>query len=177
MTDESPWSWLRPRQAELAAKSPTEVEQAIAAAIDDDLDVEVRDEDGERQIVISANRDASRFDRVRELVAAAPSIPRWRFVALRPARGWEFEFHTDRRVDARALGFAPRKTDAGLVIRLLVPNPEWERWADIAWQIVESGIGEEAAAGIASLEVGARGDDDHVMAIESLGNYIKRHAS
>ena len=58
-----------------------------------------------------------------------------------------------------------------------MPNPEWERWADIAWQIVESGIGEEAAAGIASLEVGARGDDDHVMAIESLGNYIKRHAS
>ena len=177
MTDEPLWSWLIARQDELSVTRPAEVADAIAAELDDDLAVEVRDDLGERRVVISANRDAARFDHVRALVAAAPRLSRWRFIALRPAQGWDFEFHTDRRIDARALAFAPRKTDAGLAVRLLVPNPEWAGWGDVAWQIVESGIGEEAAARIVNLEVGARADDDHVMAIETLANYVKRHAS
>ena len=176
---DSPWSWLVSRKDELQAMTPAEAEavfRAELAKLDAGLDADVSDELGERKVVVSANRDAALFDRVRELVAAAPAMPRWSFSALRPARGFEFEFHAGRNIDARALGFVPRQTDEGLVVRLLVPNPEFEGWADIAWQIVEAGIGEEAAARIAGLEVDARGaEDDHVLAIESLPKYVARH--
>lgn len=175
----SPWSWLTPRKDELSTMTPLEVEQvfdAELAKLDAGLFARVSDELGERKVVISAGRKAELFDRVRELVAAAPKLPRWSIIALEPARGFEFEFQAGRHIDARALGFVPRKTDEGLVIRLLVPNPEHEGWVGIAWQIVEAGIGEEAAARIAGLEIDARGsDDDHVLAIESLAGYVARH--
>jgi hypothetical protein len=176
------WSWLEARREVLSGLAPEAAAELLnegLAKIDERLEAEVSDEHGTRQVVISANRQADAFDLVRRLVASAPSLPRWKFTALRPARGFEFEFEFEaggRRIDARALGFVPKKTEGeGLTIRLLVPNPEFEAWPAVAWQIIEAGIGEEAAARLAGVEVGTREDDDHVLGLESLPGYVKRH--
>lgn len=174
------WAWLPPRRDELVAKSPeaaAEIITAELAKLDPKLEAEVSDDGAWRQVRICAGRQAELFDRARELAASAPAIPRWSFTALRPARGFEFEFEAGRRIDARALSFEGRETDDGLVIRLLVPNPEFDGWEAIGWQIIEAGIGEEAAARIAALEIGTRDDESgHVLALESLGRYVERHA-
>lgn len=176
------WAWLLPRRDELRARSPDAVAEILTeelAKLDERLEVEVSDDGTSRRIIISAGRQVGAFDRVRSLVASAPAIPRWAFVALRPARGFEFEFHAGRRIDARALSFQPlRAEDGRLSIRLLVPNPQFEGWSDIGWQVIEAGVGEEAAARLAGLEIGTReaGSDD-VYPLESLGGYIERHAA
>jgi len=176
---DSNWAWFDGRRDELERMSPSAAAEAIGAEIaklDERLAVEVADVEGRRRVIISANREAALFERVRELVASAPDLPAWDFVALRPGQGFEFEFQAGRRIDARALSFVARKTDEGVVIRLLVPNPEHQGWADIAWQIIEAGIGEQAAASLAGLEVGKREPDDHARPLEALAGYLQRHA-
>ena len=63
-----------------------------------------------------------------------------------------------------------------LAIRLLVPNPQLPEWSQIAVQILEVGLGEEAAARIGHIEIGKRGpDSENVHRLESLPDYVARH--
>jgi hypothetical protein len=47
-------------------------------------------DDGVCELIISAEGDIEHFSAVRTLVAAAPPIPGWRFIAFKPAMGFEF---------------------------------------------------------------------------------------
>ena len=84
------WSWLQARLSEVQAmdaEAATEVLDERVAAIDERLEAEVSDISGTRQVIITANGDPEVFELVHRVVAAAPSIPGWSFVTLRPAQG------------------------------------------------------------------------------------------
>ena len=177
------WSWLVARAAEVSAMGPDAVAELLSeelAKIDDRIAAEVHDVEGTREVMITAGGEADAFPLVRELVASAPALPRWSFSAFRPGRGFDFEVHAGPMVfDAKQLGFQPLSADEApsqLAIRLLVPNPQLEEWAEIVLQIIEAGVGEEAAALIAYLEIDKRRDDSkNVFALESLPGWIERH--
>jgi hypothetical protein len=48
-------------------------------------------DDGVNELVISAEGNSDHFSAVRTLIAAAPSISGWRFIAFKPACGFEFD--------------------------------------------------------------------------------------
>ncbi len=50
-----------------------------------------RADDGTNELIISAEGDRSYFSAVRTLVAAAPKVPGWRFIAFKPGCGFEFD--------------------------------------------------------------------------------------
>jgi hypothetical protein len=178
------WGWLQghlPEIQAMSAEAAAEVLEHGVAAIDERLGVEVSDENGTRQVVVTAGGDAEAFELAHRVVAAAPSLPGWSFVALRPAQGFDFEVTAGSLVfDAKALSFQPlseQEAPTQLAIRLLVPNPQLEEWSEMGLRIIETGLGEEAAARIAYLEIGHReADSENVFAIESLPGYIERHS-
>ncbi|MEM7159406.1 MAG: hypothetical protein AAF799_41595 [Myxococcota bacterium] len=177
------WSWLSGREDELRAMSPDAASEAITsalAAVDERIGAEVSDDSGTRTVVVTAGGEVEAFAVVRRVVESAPSVAGWSFVAFRPARGFEFQVDAGGMVfEAKALSFMPLRPDEAPsqpAIRLLVPNPGLEAWAEIGLQIIEAGVGEEAAARIAYLEIGARDDDSHdVYGLESLGGYLERN--
>lgn len=177
------WSWLSARADEVQSMGPDAVAELLnegLATIDPRLGAEVRDVEGTREVVITAGGEAEAFGLVHELVASAPSLARWSFRALRPPKGFDLEVQAGPLVfSAKQLSFQPLTADEApsqLAIRLLVPNPQLEEWAEIGLQIIEAGVGEEAAASIAYLEIGKRDDDTgSVFALESLPGWLERH--
>ncbi len=177
------WNWLLTRKDEVAgmsAEAATEVVDAGVTAHDPRLGAEVSDSGGTRQVLVTAGGDADAFAVVHRLVAAAPSWAGWSFIALRPGQGFDFDVDAGGMMfAAKALSFQPLSAEQApsqLAIRLLVPNPQLPEWAEIGLQVIEAGVGEEAAARIAYLEIGKRdADADDVYALESLPGYIERH--
>ncbi len=177
------WSWLKGRENELRGMSPEAASNALTlglASVDERLGAEVSDQSGTREVVVTAGGEVDAFAAARRVVESAPALAGWTFVALRPGHGFDFEVDAGGlRFEAKALSFMPLPTDEApsqLAIRLLVPNPQLEEWSSMGWQIIEAGIGEEAAARIAYLEIGTRDDDStNVYALESLPGYVQRH--
>lgn len=179
------WSWLKAQIDRVATASvhrATEVLEQGLTAIDSRLGVEITDNSGTREVVITANGTAKLFGLVKELVETAPPIRGWSFIALRRPAGFDFEVHLGTLVfGANRLSFQPIDAEVApgqLAIRLLVPNPNYKEWVDAGLQIVEAGLGEELAARIGHLEIGKRKpDSESVFALESLPGYVKRHTN
>ena len=179
------WGWLTGRLREvqaMGAEAASEELERGVAAIDERLGVEVSDEGGIRRVIVTACGDHEAFDAARSVVAAAPSIPGWEFVALRPAKGFDFEVEAgDMVFDAKELSFQALTSEEAptqLAIRLLVPNPWLEEWAEMGLRILETGLGEEAAARIGYIEIDKREpDSEKVFALESLPGWVERHAN
>lgn len=179
------WGWLQGRLPEVQAMSAAEAAEVLdrgLSAIDERLGVEVADIQGTRRVVVTAGGDAEAFEAARRFVAAAPSLPGWEFIALRPAQGFDFEVTVGGLVfDAQELSFVPLSTAEAptqLAIRLLVPNPWVEEWAELGLHILETGLGEEAAASIGYMEIDRRDPEaGKVFALESLPGWIERHAA
>lgn len=49
-----------------------------------------RADDGISELIISAEGNVDHFSAVRTLIATAPDVPNWRFIAFKPATGLEF---------------------------------------------------------------------------------------
>jgi hypothetical protein len=91
------------------------------------LGVEVSSpEDGARELVVTARGDAKLFALVEDLVRRAPPHERWRFVALKPALGAEFEHRwRDVRIQVRELwwtNLSLTKDRSRFGVRLLLPG-------------------------------------------------------
>lgn len=177
------WSWLKTDEVATAGiEEVTTTLEAGLQAVDERLGVEVSDDEGTRTVIVTAGGDADAFGLVRRLVEQAPRIPRWTFVALRPAGDFDFEIESGgRRFGVKALSFQPIEipgTPGQLGVRLLVPNPQLEEWSETALQIIEVGLGEELAARIATIEIDERKPDaENVYPLESLPGYVARHTS
>jgi len=61
-------------------------------------------DDGIHELIISAEGDVDHFSAVRKLVASAPPIGGWRFIAFKPANGFDFD------TEYQGITFSPEAT-------------------------------------------------------------------
>ncbi len=126
------------------------------------LHCEISDpQDGRRDFVVTAQGDTRLFAIADAVVAAAPTLRRWTFTALKPAMGFDFTHHyEDVLYDPSSMWFLPleradRPEELGL--RIAVPSLrdiDQEAAAFAVTIILETGLGErERAAEIRHVEV------------------------
>lgn len=160
------WRWLSQRQEQLAALVQAEQpfwDEVLGRLkrIDPGLAFEVSGpEQLPREFVVTAGGRPTLFPLVETVVAQAPALPGWTFVALKAAQGFDFSTRfEDLRLDARRMWFLPlthREAPAAVGLRLGVPgmDPAQEHQVVTAvWLILDTGLGERDAAAVSHLEV------------------------
>ncbi|MBY0308295.1 MAG: hypothetical protein K2Q09_06105 [Phycisphaerales bacterium] len=106
-----------------------------------------------RELVITASCDTALFPVVDALVAAAPSLPGWTWVALKPPMGFDVETeYEDLALDAAQMWFFPIRDSARprqLGLRIAVPGLTRRRegqYFDAVAMMLETALGEREAA-------------------------------
>ena len=135
-------------------------------------------------ITVEGNRDA--FQSADSLVAAAPQIDGWVFIALKPPMGFDFR-HKDGLVslDVSKLWFKPMNSAAdpsALGIVVAFPNADFvleNQSVDTAYTILESAIGERSCTDdIAHLAIADLPDEPEskgYLRLSQLPDYIAFH--
>jgi len=163
------WTWFQQHKAALDTLNDTDEPlwddalaqlQAIHPAVSFALS-EPQDKDEDRDFVLTAECDTDLFPLVDEVIAAAPKLPGWQLIALKPAMGFDFvsDFE-DLTLDPRTMHFFPIRNSArprALGLRVALPEFTKRRQlqlVDAVAMILEEGLGErEAATHIEHLEV------------------------
>ena len=159
MTATEFWQWFESEEPELRGAGGQVVADRVEARlreVDPRIGIEVGEPGGERELIFTAWSDAEVFPAVRALMSAAPKgLAGWKLIALKPPRGFEFTIDVDGlQIDARRLWFdalASPDAPGALGIRVYVGvgvTPSDQRWAQALGLIIETGIGEDAAAQI-----------------------------
>ncbi|MBX5483505.1 MAG: hypothetical protein IRZ16_16915 [Myxococcaceae bacterium] len=175
--------WFRANSEALRARDPEVAGQEVMVELqklDERLVAEVSDEvGGPRELVFSAQGDSELFELLEDL-APRLATEGWTIHPLRPPRGFEFKLDADGTVlDARTLYFEPLESPSmpGILgLRLFVDEPAVPALSELAWWVLETGIGEKACALIEHLEVAALPEDTgDLMPIRALANFIDWH--
>jgi hypothetical protein len=164
MTTAQFWDWFRANDRGLweAADHDGEELEELSDALSsyrEGLCFEISDEEnGTREMVISAAGDRRLFGAVDELVKQAPQLDRWRVTALKPPRGFDFVLDTPTvHLDPKTIVFEPLSSGADprlLGIRIYLPARRVGRDAqEAALRAVETGLGEQARAEIEHIDV------------------------
>jgi hypothetical protein len=130
--------------------------------IDKELGVEIqRNKVNSREFIIAAFSDARLFELVKKL-AAGMSSPLWNVVALKPPRGFSFTIGDGgsamRANDLRFL--VDHSQDGGSNVTLLLPKEAGANvTSELAWLILETGIGEELSSKISKLTIEYNNDE------------------
>ncbi|MEQ8764939.1 MAG: hypothetical protein RL885_13490 [Planctomycetota bacterium] len=113
------------------------------------------DEAGEMLFfALGAAGDRDQLRRNREVVAGAPDVPGWVFLAAKPAKRWrrrraQIRYAGERRwVDFDRWGFSARPTRAGAVVRFVardVAACEASTLEGLGWLLLDWELGEERA--------------------------------
>jgi hypothetical protein len=185
MQFESFWKWFQANRVELESADPGEVAHSIQQAlqsVDPRLGAEVSDDDDELEVIITASGDPEAFPIAKGMVNAGIAFPNWSFCALKYAQGFDFVVSIyGKEVDASQLWFEPlhscqRPGELGL--RLHVPGPisNVDETVQALRLVLETGIGEEAAARISHLDVADVPEcKDGLLPIVELADYVAWH--
>jgi hypothetical protein len=161
------WTWFRANAAKLNAMPNADHPfwdtalaqlQLVHRGLRFEMSDAVR---GCREFVITVEGDKKLFPLVDAMVAAAPTTERWKFVALKPAMGFDFTHHyEDVLYDPKSMWFFPLGIDGRpeyLGLRVGVPSLRDidQDAAEFAVTIIlETGLGErERAADVHYTEV------------------------
>lgn len=157
--DERFWRWFAGHRGELALMLDTssafwDVVLAELKKVDPSLWFEISgDLGGRREFVVTAEGRTELFETVDRLVAAAPDLEEWRFVALKPGSGFGFvSEYEGRRLDPNAIWFVPLESASdpqSLGVRVGVPgyDPADRRVFESAvLMMLDTGLGEREAA-------------------------------
>jgi hypothetical protein len=184
MTISEFWAWFSAEEPRLLASDPKEVTGEIEDRVRE-LDPRIGVELGDavvRELIFTVYVQIEAFTLVKELVAAAPRFERWRMIALKPARGFDFSIDVaGRKVDASSITFEPLDSPAmpgAIGIRCFVDDAlaSNSNRGGILRLIVATGIGEEAAARISHIEVAEkRRAPAEPIRIVALREYIDWH--
>jgi hypothetical protein len=128
-------------------------------AVDEALGCEVSQPGDEpRELIVTAFSDATRFDLVREIVAGLHGVSPWKVIALKPPRGWTFAMTLgNTRLAAGKLRWTSVSGVRGgvrLIPSVTLPLIDEEQAEELAWLIVETGLGEELSARLKHVEFG-----------------------
>jgi hypothetical protein len=186
MTIDEFWEWMSVSSAELLEADGQEVADRVEERlrdIDARIGVEVSGPAEPREMIITAWSERMAFDAVRDIVAAAPPLDGWQIIALKPPRGFAFALNLDGfHFDASELMFDPLSAQEDpklLGIRVYVPaasDDDDERLSRALPLILETGIGEEAAAQIDHSDfVAGPPQDNKALPIEQLLPYVQWH--
>lgn len=154
----------------------------LLVSIDHRLGVEVAEDDDsdEREVIVTAFSDATAFDLVELIVAELPNLPGWHFVALKPPRGFDFTVSIEnQKLDAKLLEFTPlpeRGAIALVVPPALVDQVAGAESEELAWLIVETGIGERLAGQVQHVEFVSADRARVKWPIDQLPSYVQRLA-
>ena len=161
------WAWFAQHASALAnSHSESAVRAELLAAlqrVDPTLYFELGASAAGHELIVTAGGRRELFPLVEALIANAPSLVGWTFVALKPAMGVDFRTSYEGVVfDARSMWFLPLESQAdraALGVRIGVPDFERapERITKNAiCMILDTALGERAAAAeLQHLEVAA----------------------
>src|ERR1039457_7220198 len=153
------WQWFKAHQLDFDELTDTASpfwDKAVSRLkqIDKNLWFEMSLPDGlGREFIITAEGHKESFSVVEGIVANAPSISGWQFIALKPPMGFDFTTaYEDIQFEPRAMWFLPLEGESSpsdLGLRVGVPNfsKTIERQASNAVAVIlETGLGERSAA-------------------------------
>lgn len=177
--------WFLANAGTLERDTPEKAAEAIQAQLallDERLSVEVAEEEGVRDLVLSASGEASLFQVVEQIGREIRGAPGWQVYALKPPRGFEFTLDVGGvKLRANDLHFEPMQSPSmpgELGVRLLAPVELVDALQEHAWLLVQTGIGERAASLIRHLEVRQRPSDcGKLLCLTDLGKYIDWYLS
>jgi len=161
------WRWFQDHRTEFETLTDTaapfwDVALGQLKRLDKHLWFELSQPDhNDREFIITAESHADVFQLVDTIVARAPRILGWQFIALKPPMGFDFTTtYEGIRFEPRAMWFLPLENDSrpdDFGLRVGVPNltHDIERQANNAIAVIlETALGERAAAlNIQHLEV------------------------
>lgn len=152
------WTWFRANDAKLWAMPDADHpywDTALAQLkrVHQGLWFEMSDEvHGRREFVITAAGDQKLFPLVDAMVAAAPTMNAWEFVALKPAMGFDFvTTYEGVAFDPKEMWFLPLESvnhpsDLALCIGIPGLNDEMRRLAGNAVMVIlDTGLGERSS--------------------------------
>jgi hypothetical protein len=178
-------SWVTANLARYRNKPSDEVAEAIGDAIlkvDQRLGVEVanQDEDKTTEVIITSYSDASLFSLVHQMVGLLPDVPGWNFGALKPPRGFKFTISINKhKLNVDGIEFSTIPDIVGgvqlLIPQALVENlPLGQDTEELAWLIVETGIGEELSSKLQHVEFSSSENVKDKKPITELQNFVMR---
>src|SRR5436190_4760520 len=118
--------WFEKNRSRLRREESATVADELAGQllrIDGRLGVEVGEGlESDREVILTAFSDPDAFSLVHSIVDSLSAQDGWRFVALKPPRGFAFKISLGgNRVEAKAFGFVPlQDVEAGIC---LIPPP------------------------------------------------------
>jgi hypothetical protein len=154
------WRWFKDQANEFAVQtdSPRIVDRIYETLcrVDKRLGIEISEPDlsGVREMILSANGFRELFSAAEELVSAAPELVGWRFIALKPPRGFDFVYRQDGQVlSPSEWSFLPLRDDENnLGLQIFIPGSETVLSNAILQTIIETGVGEKEFSDIRYLE-------------------------
>jgi len=141
-------------------------------------------DDHDREFIITAEGRTDLFPLVDSIIAQAPQLDGWRFIALKPPMGFDFVTKYEGiRFDPSSMWFLPlenptRPSDFGMLVGVPNFSTEIKRQIGNAVAIIlDTGLGERAAAlDIQHVEVSDLPDnpeDAGYIELHELADYIK----
>lgn len=113
----------------------------------------------DRELILTAHSDTSRFKLIGTLVQRAPQIPGWRVLALKPPRGFAFHIDGKERLSISDWRFVPLKSSPDFSefgLRIEMPEQDARLLdADALSLILETGVGEVLLSLCSHIEFGS----------------------
>ena len=178
------WNWFLSNQESLYRLLGSKLTDALYDQLvkyDSRLGFEVCTDEPVRDIIVTAQDQPVAFDSVKQLIRAAPSLDRWSFNALRPAKGFAFQSEADGvKLDASTLMFQSLKSNSdpkALGLTVYVPGTLEvnDRLSRMVIRAISTGIGEEIFAIVKRIEVEPGLGPEGNLPINDLRRYIEWH--
>ena len=184
------WSWFEKSRARLETYTDDEREAVLDDILEelhkysDGLWFEIGGHpEGPKELIISAEGDSDYFAEVVSLVAQAPKLEGWRFIAFKPPQGFEFATsYGDIHVDPSKSWFLPLDSASdpkSLGLRVAVANfheSKAEAFTTAVYLVLDAGLGElRARKCVNYVEVVAapsNPEDEGFMELKELDQYI-----
>jgi hypothetical protein len=151
------WTWFSGFARRLPADDPPDalLDELLDQlhAIDRRIYFELSTNTADRELILTASGNSAAFPVVDNLIATAPKLKGWSFVALKPPKGFQFKYRSgDIVLNVRELWFMPLQSNTNprdLGLRLCLPNADYileRQTVDTAYTILETVIGERSCA-------------------------------